>query len=143
VVYQNDPDLDEHIREYGCYFLSLLHIVQIENKYVMNTKEINKHYDYCVKKLWMSENCYIDNPNAIVNKLLGFSNIKQVGQLKDGKYSWWGEKDFNWAIQENKSIKCSKHFTLADGNFTEFFNPLPSTKDVFKPSGRWILYKLY
>lgn len=48
----------------GCYFLCILQACNVPDERIISI------YDYCVKNKWMLEDCYIENPDAIVKFLL-------------------------------------------------------------------------
>jgi hypothetical protein len=69
MILQTDRRLRSEIRDYGCYFMSILwHVVRLTGL-ALDTDIINALYIMCVNFKWMDNNCKILDPQAIFRHL--------------------------------------------------------------------------
>jgi len=67
MMYQRSPGMRPEIKEYGCYFMSLIEAAaKRRTDYLFTVEAINAIYDTCVFNGWMREDCYIIDPAAIL-----------------------------------------------------------------------------
>lgn len=71
MVLQIADRLREEIREYGCYFMSLLYLINHMTNMTLTTGRINALRRLFISQGWMDENCFILDPVAI----LGWAGI--------------------------------------------------------------------
>lgn len=67
----------KQIYDYGCYFMSLLYVSlhtyvrNIPHSELTSLDELLKYYDTFIKKCWMTSDCYVKDPCAILEYLTG------------------------------------------------------------------------
>lgn len=59
----------KNIYDYGCYFMSLLYVSKVPYSELTSLDELLKYYDTFIEKGWMTNDCYIKNPCAILEYL--------------------------------------------------------------------------
>lgn len=147
MIYQNNNKLLKSINKSGCNFLSLLWIIQIENKKVLSSDDINKLYKYFLVTGYIDKSCMVIKPDHILNTLLENKRIHQIGVLKDEKYKYWGwvkKKKHDWSvIQYNTTGTYGTHFVVGDKEFNEFYDPLQGKGYKSTGVGKILLYKIF
>lgn len=151
MIQQGHPNLKFAIRKSGCYFLSLLGIVQVESKRGLTVDDINSLYDQAVDNKYMDSNCEIIKPDSILKigfRLLGIrKTFYQIGvmDISTSKRTFWGwvkDKSWDWIIVEFKTTsKYGTHFTLRDKSNIDFYDPLNGSG--YSPTGitKLVYYK--
>lgn len=141
VLQENHPN--KKIQRYGCYFLSLLRICEVESKKELSIDNIQTLYESALKNNYIDINCTCLKPDNIL--ALGFSflgckkKVYQIGQKKNGKTEFWGwVKDNNYQyVILGKKRPNGFHFVL-DGK--DIFDPNPTlTGEIV----REIFYKIF
>lgn len=61
----------KQIYAYGCYFMSLLYVSEIPYSELTSLDELLKYYDTFIIKGWMGLDCYVKDPCAILEYLIG------------------------------------------------------------------------
>lgn len=69
MILQTDSRLKRDIQRYGCYFLSILYLVNKYTGYELDCNKINTLYDNLLELGYIKDNCYIVNPTAIFKHL--------------------------------------------------------------------------
>ena len=82
MILQTDSGLNENINKYGCYFMSLLFLVNKLTGMELSTARINKIYKLCVTQGWMSYKCYIIAPE----KILGWAGVNADIVMMNGTH---------------------------------------------------------
>jgi len=121
MILQTDKRLNESINKYGCYFMSILFLV---NKYLgleLSTDSILKIYDQSIKNNIMESNCYVNNPDKLFNNLGLRTKYTQVHESPNRKCS-----------EDEIEILCLKysnynHFVVGDGKGNITYNPMGKT----------------
>lgn len=110
----------------GCYFLSILHACNVTDERIISI------YDHCVKNGWMLEDCYIENPEAIVKFLLR----KEVICYKSDK----DETDALFRVARYYNDRTGySHFVLVTDN--GIWDPRGSSVTV--KEGRIVDYRIF
>ncbi len=65
MILQTDKRLVPQINEYGCYFMSILFLVNKHTGLQLSPRKINGLYHEIIDRGFMDKNCYINNPQAI------------------------------------------------------------------------------
>lgn len=104
-----------NIGQSGCYFLCLL-------KSFDCLDDVLPCYDFFVSKGWMKEDCFIQDPLAIVECLSSGCKytVEKTTELD-------GDADIRIAYYYNKSTDLH-HFVLVDLNGKVIFDPLGTTE---------------
>ena len=61
----------KQIYDYGCYFMSLLYVRKMPYSEITSLDELLKYYDAFIAKSWMTPDCYVKDPCAILKFLTG------------------------------------------------------------------------
>ncbi len=151
---QTDKKLKRKINQFGCYFMSMLAIAQIEEEKVFSAEEINQLYDEAVEKNYMTAKCYVRKPDEIAQLAFKkFGNNKrtyQVGRIDaEGEKRFWGWVENNPKYKEYKYLiirwemdndDYPEHFTLGLINEGEIYDPYPDLNKISKMNE--VLYTL-
>ena len=120
MILQTDQLLKPRIQKYGCYYMSLLFMV---NKYTgrgFNQKDINDMYDL-LPDAWLGRDCYVKSPLDILH-FLGF-NVKSM--RKEGAKYACRPGEFEILCWERSYTKDGKkktynHFTCGDSGIVTY-----------------------
>jgi len=67
MIYQRSPGMPKAIREYGCYFMALGEAAAKRNtSHLYTVKDFIAVYEKSIESGWMSEDCFIYDPAAIL-----------------------------------------------------------------------------
>ena len=123
MILQTDNRLNDNINRFGCYFMSLLFVINKHVGYKLSTVVITKLYLELVELRFMDTNCYIKDPEGILN-YLGLK-CKYTNRHEPPKYkAKHGEIEILCLQYPNY-----KHFVAGDGNGNISFNPMGVTAD--------------
>lgn len=124
MVSQKTNGLLQPIQKAGCYFLSLLKIVEILSGKNYTVSEINALYQIFVNLKWLKPDCSIVKPDEITGDCLARLGINkkvfQVGVYKDGKTTFWAwvndkQKAFEYVVIHYATTgQQGSHFVLAN-----------------------------
>ena len=64
-------EASKQIYDYGCYFMSLLYVSRVPYSEPATLDELLKYYDTFIVKGWMGPDCYVKDPCAILEYLIG------------------------------------------------------------------------
>lgn len=127
---QNDKRLHAQIRASGCNFRSLQAMAELVAGKNLTADQINKSYDDLTKNpqiLAKDCTCGPQLHQIILRAMtdLGHSGqAAQVGSVIAGNKSYWGgHKDHNFCIIHWNTKYPTGHFTLADQDGQEIFDP--------------------
>lgn len=123
MILQRDARLNENINRWGCYFMSLLFLANKWNGTLLGATEIERIYRYAVKLFWMRENCYIENPRAI----LGYCGLDTEFLGKRGPHYLCGERDIE-VLQYRRGAQI--HFVAGDGQGNVAYDPWGVSRSV-------------
>lgn len=154
MIAQNDRRLNKLINLYGCRFRCLQAVAEMFSGKRLTAEDVESAYREHIKNPQiMNKNCRCGTEeHHIVNKafhLLGCRNsCRQVGIIRDGlPVGWDGEAvDYDFMILHWASQTADGHFTLADKEGVEIFDPWSENFDA--PLGkkyiqRKLLYKVF
>ena len=75
-------EASKQIYDYGCYFMSLLYVSKVPYSEPATLDELLKYYDTFISKGWMVPDCYVKDPCAILEYLIGKKySVKKVPVL--------------------------------------------------------------
>lgn len=124
MILQTDSRLIKPINKYGCYFFSILFLGNKYTGYQLDTKLINSFYDYCVKAHWLNEECFVESPEAIFDKM-GLPVI------------YHDKHEEPWILCKDDEIEILryefgtwKHFVAGDGHGHVAFDPMGVSRAV-------------
>ncbi|MBW2675137.1 MAG: DUF261 family protein [Deltaproteobacteria bacterium] len=82
MILQTDPILNEYINKYGCYFMSILFLVNKHTSRGFDRADINHIYDRLtdpkIANNWMTVKCFLNNPQVIFT----FLGLPMAGVMK-------------------------------------------------------------
>lgn len=126
MLLQTDKNLNlenEIVSESGCYFISLLSIVEHFLNIEMKPKQINEIKNLCIKKGLMKNNLYIKDPFKILNLSFKYlrSNNKAIKDKKNYMFT---------IIKSDVKLykKTGNHFCSGNKYGEILFNPDPRVK---------------
>jgi hypothetical protein len=124
MILQRDPRLRQEIQEYGCYYMSILFLVNKYTNFPFSAELINDLYHVFNKAGWMDQECTILNPNAI------FGHLKM-----DVRYTDRHEIPVRRAMHNEVEIlrftsPHGSHFVVGDGNGNVAYDPYGVSKAV-------------
>lgn len=135
---QTDPLLNDKINKYGCYFMSLLSIVEDKYNREFMPLEVDTLYDVATINGAMDVDCYIMAPDAVLkyaSKMAGkIEKILQVGIKDDKGQRFWGwvkGETIDYIIGKYRTANGNTHFVLLDKDVGKIkYDPNPKTKLV-------------
>lgn len=152
MIKQNDKRLHEQIRATGCNFRSLQAMAEVISGKILTAQQINKAYDDLTQNpKVLAKDCTCGPQLAqIILRAMHDLDYKgsaaQVGSIIDGNKGYWGGySDHNFCVIHWNTKYPTGHFTLADKDGQEIFDPYDATLsgDLGKSSIRKILlYKV-
>lgn len=108
-----------NIKRWGCYFLCLIKIAELERGQEYTEDEILDLYNKFIKNGFMASNCYIIYPEKILLMLTGKNwDILKTTKIQKGKY----------IIAHVKTIFNTHHFLLIDKNEIVLYDPERKTE---------------
>jgi hypothetical protein len=69
MIRQDDSRLNINIQKYGCYFMSILYFVNKYDNFGFSADIINGLYVHFVTREYMTDTCFVLNPEAIFEEL--------------------------------------------------------------------------
>ena len=122
MILQTDSRLSKEINVSGCYFMSLLYLANRETGYKLSIPIIERLYMQFIELDFMDENCYILDPEGILN-YLGVK-CKYTDRHESPKYR---------CTRAEIEILCLKytgykHFVVGDGFSHVTYNPTGKLK---------------
>lgn len=125
MILQTDTYLRPMIQKYGCYFMSLLFLI---NKYTGKTfgrNVINNFYEFAILNNWMDKDCFIRKPIDILRHL-GY-NRTQI-KVEGPEYVCRpGEVEilcFERTYMKDGKPKVYTHFTCGSGGGVVTYDPM-------------------
>ena len=126
---QTDARLPNRIKRYGCYYMVLGRMVEIDTGHTFTADEIIITLEICESKKYILENCKIQNPDGVLKILYQIANsskkILQIGSIVYGKVEYWGwviDKAYDFVIRKY-STKNGNHFMLLNIGKGIEYNP--------------------
>lgn len=147
---QNTEGLNPLIKSLGCYFLSLMRIIEIETNTEFEPHNANMVWITSKQKNYIDLKNNIIDPDHILKEfsLLTKSpsvRFAQVGEEKDGKIVYWNwvkDKSADYLIEMVKtSGKYGTHFRLCNIDKTIIYDSYSYNKYKCEQVGRYLLYK--
>lgn len=134
LIYQNDRRLKQVIRTFGCNFRSLQAIAEITLGQYLGAEQINDLHTMAMQNPdVLGEDCYCkaglcEIANSAFRLLGSKKRVIQCGSIIAGRPTSWGgeilgQRDFHFTILHWFTKYRTGHFTLADGQCTELFDP--------------------
>jgi len=141
MFYQYDKRLYKDIRSFGCFYLCLERIAEIETCYEGSVDIVNQTWTTAYKNGWIDESTNkIEAVDAILNEFIKIYNkimqntynrkMYQVGIIKNDKLEYWqwakriGVKDYKYMIIKYiTNTVFGTHFILADYNGNIIYDP--------------------
>lgn len=124
MILQINEKLKSEIKQWGCYFMSLLFLVNKLTNMSLPIGRINTLYRLFVSQGWMTETCFIQNPTAI----LGWAGIKAQMVFVDGTHRV--RPDYECLPNEYEILCFSRegaaprtHFVVGDGSGHVAYDP--------------------
>lgn len=117
MIYQTTDGIDARIRKSGCYFLSILRILEIVTGYSFSVKVVNQIFKISVKVGYIRDDGFIKEEAA--------QGIAQVASGLTGKHVYakrvFEESDHNFVI--GKYVWKDSHFILMPGPLNDTYDP--------------------
>ena len=121
MILQTDKRLNGQINKYGCYFMSILFLVNKHIGLQLSTVSIISVYNQAVKLGIIESNCFVNDPDKLFNNL--GMNVK---------YTQAHEPPKRKCVEGEIEILCLQyptynHFVVGDGNGNIAYNPMGIT----------------
>lgn len=114
----------EKIGAEGCYFLSLVFIAE---KMLGHEIDVFALYDKCLKSGWADEDCYMQNPAAMMTHLLG--KPVEIRKSYDLDYKLKvNEREIS--CYERKATGVTYYHFVVTANGTVIYDPLGESRTV-------------
>jgi len=111
MILQRDRRLRQPIKEYGCYYMSILYLVNKYTNYPLTIQKINGQiYFGAVQQGFMNTNCYVQDPSGLC-KWLGW-NAVYTGNHESPDYKC-GVNEAEILYFHHKDV--GGHFVVGDG----------------------------
>lgn len=119
MILQRDGRLRESIREYGCYYMSLLYFANKYSNAQLCVQKINGvlYYDN-IREGNMNSSCFVSNPSGILQS--AGLDAEYTG-VHEAPIYVCGPREFE--ILYFKHPKSGGHFTAGDGNGNVSYDP--------------------
>lgn len=128
---QTNKELNENIQRYGCYLRCLQTIAEMEANEKATTNQINMMYYKYIIEGQIKENCYVQKPEEIINKMA--KEIFEIARYAkrtvqiDAEYNLAGikikmEKNV-YQIDRYEVIGGNEHFVLKNLKNGVIYNP--------------------
>ena len=122
MIEQTNSGLLEEIQEYGCYYLSILHLVECLEEKEFTVKEVNEDFTDFKYLGVISDEAFIEHPAWIFRKYDIL--VDYLGAYKLHKY----------AYGELEVLKFHRpgmvHFVVGDGRGNVLWDPYPNSRTV-------------
>jgi len=138
MLYQTNRAFPKEVQKYGCYFMSLLRMVELVSLKEFTVDQINALYTHSVWKGYIIGKCSCNKPDNIVKEafsmLLSKNIAYQVGSKSygaDPKTVWWP-----WVMKNDKfkqvdyllgqfatTGEFGTHYCLLDRNEVVIYDP--------------------
>lgn len=151
ILLQTDERLPKAVNKTGCYWRSLLAMIEIHFGFRYTARELTKLYNRMVKKKVIRKNCYVFSSSSLLNFALKKRSLKiwgrRLGSIKNGEIVW--RKDlpiqakyvdfiipefqtpYKWKDEDGVEHFYS-HFVLYDKDGNLVYNPDPNIQMVKK-----------
>ena len=111
----------KQIYDYGCYFMSLLYVRNIYYSEIPAIDELFMYYDTFIAKGWMTSDCYVKDPCAILKYLTGKKYSVKKSEVLDPSAAIIIGRWYNPATNFHHFVVMDKRNTvvwdsLADSN---------------------------
>lgn len=147
---QNTEGLNPTIKSLGCYFLSLMRIIEIETGSEFKPSDANMVWITSKQKNYIDLKDNIIDPDRILREFAVLTKspsvrFAQVGEEKDGKIVYWNwvkDKSSDCLIEMVKTHgKYGTHFRLCDNDKTIIYDSYSYHQYECEQVGRYLLYK--
>lgn len=141
-VAQTDPELSSVLNRYGCRFMSLLAIPQIEAGEFFMAPVVQEIYDQACEIGGVVTNPYtaLCGPNEawIIDE--GFRRLDvdkrgiQIGEIRGDVPFLWNNKQaesFDYVVAHWKTLGADGHFTLLDRKREEIYDPFDARQATY------------
>lgn len=138
MLYQTNPAFPKEVQKYGCYFMSLLRMVELVSNSDLTVDNVNAIYVSGTQKGYIASKCSCVKPDSILKEAFFLVSSKfiayQVGSKKYGdnpNVIWW-----QWVKNNPKFMDVDyllmqfattgvfgTHYCLADKNENVIYDP--------------------
>ena len=126
MILQTDARLKKEINGYGCYFMSILFLVNKYTGYRLSTEIINKVFNDCVELGFITNNnkykAFIESAESIFN-YLGLKT--QYNNRHDPPKYMCNNREIEILCLK---YEWGKHFVVGDGRGNIAYNPMGKTQ---------------
>lgn len=131
-ILQTDTRLPLHVQREGCYFRSLVMLAEMHHRQLLDAADIVKLYDYVISTGAMKQDCWVLEPEKIIQSaqfFLGhgpsgrmlFRTAAKGSGLEDGNFTRPGRPS-HW-IRHYKTVNGHGHFVVADKTGATVWDP--------------------
>lgn len=150
MIKQNEPLLLEPIKKYGCLYLDLVRIIELETGYDFQTQEVNEVWIKSLRERYIVNNL-MKNPDGLLKNLAKLTDrpyltIAQVGIIKDAKIVFWewarkAYTNYKYMIEKVKTFgEVGTHFRLADNRTNVIYDSYDYKDYEYVKIKEWSLY---
>jgi len=151
MLLQNDSKLNPILRRYGCYFLSLGRIIELETNYAFTAEDLLNIWFENRRNGAINNSFEILHPDRILSQFAKYTPIPhlviaQIGEEKAGKVVLWNwAKSYKTWEYEIEMVKTfgdqGTHFRLCNDNKKVIFDSYSFVDYKHEYAGRYLLYK--
>lgn len=124
MIWQTNENLNKQINDWGCYWMALIWHASRIHRMVLDAERLLHMYDRHSQMGWMTRNCFILNPTAILRDM----GVKSMMTTDDTLTEPWklpasyicSPQEFEvleWRYEEG-------HFTAGDGKGNLTYDPM-------------------
>ena len=128
MINQRNPGLLPVLQKEGCYFLSLLYLVERETGKQFSVDIINGLFQTFLDKKYLGPDCLVKNPTQIL-KHLGLNKTQRLNGSSIAFPASYKTQNNELEILEYVNGIFS-HFVVGDGNSRVEFDPLVNSNTV-------------
>ena len=119
MILQTDPLLNDNINDFGCYFMTILFLVNKHTGRGFDRADINHLYDLLQGTEYMDEDCFMENPVGVFNyaglPMKGVMITSPRYKTKPGQIEFLRFERTYFSKKRNKNITYG-HFVVGAGS---------------------------
>ena len=133
MILQRCPGLDEHIKKYGCYLMSIFFLVNKYTNYCFDCATINELYLVLKSYGYIDKDCFVIDPDAIFNYL---DMPVKYTQKHESCFKRCNDNEIEILLFQliRPGRKTWKHFVAGNGRSVPTYDPWGCSKAVAEGS---------
>lgn len=121
-IYQNDPEFNAEIREFGCCFMSLLWLIDHKKNLDLMTHEgVTALFNQAKRDRILGDECFLQNPQGLCDYFISSGKIL---------YKGWAPSNYKCSDSEVEQLvfhweeKGYTHFVAGNGSGLVIYDPI-------------------